>query len=131
MRPRRRRPPIESKKDRALAALLTSSTQHEAAAKCGLSDRTLRMYLQDDDFVREYDLRRQELIRAATAQLQQSLSVAVAALRDILQDDETSTTARIAAAKVLLEHGLKYSELYDLFRRLQAVEATLQQSDDA
>lgn len=89
------------------------------------------MYLQDDDFVREYDLRRQELIRAATAQLQQSLSVAVAALRDILQDDETSTTARIAAAKVLLEHGLKYSELYDLFRRLQAVEATLQQSDDA
>lgn len=113
-----------------MAALLTSSTQAEAADKAGLSERTIRSYLSDPGFAAEYAQRRQELLTAATAQLQQSLAAAVAALRDILQDDENSATARIAAAKVLLENGLKYSELCDLFRRMEAVENALKQGED-
>ena len=35
------------KHDKAMAALLSSDTQAEAAAKCGISDRTLRAYLAD------------------------------------------------------------------------------------
>lgn len=127
MRPQRRRTPInESKKSKAMAALLTSSTQQEAAKKAGLSERTIRVYLNDPDFAAEYSQRRQELLEAATAQLQQSLAAAVAALREIVEADESSDNARISAGRVLLEYGLKYSELCDLYQRLSNVEATLQ-----
>ena len=109
-----------------MAALLTSSTQQETAKKAGLSERTIRVYLNDPDFAAEYSQRRQELLEAATAQLQQSLAAAVAALREIVEADESSDNARISAGRVLLEYGLKYSELCDLYQRLSNVEATLQ-----
>lgn len=130
MQPRRRRATIEGKKDKALCALLTCNTQAEAAAAAGISERTLRAYLSDASFAAEYDLRRQETIQAATAQLQLSLSSAVAALRDIVLNDDSSDSAKIAAARTLLEHGLRYTELFDLFRRMQAVEDLLQQGDN-
>ncbi len=118
---------VDTKKEKALAALLTSSTQQEAAAKCGLSDRTLRQYMQDDEFAHEYAQRRQELLTAATAQLQQSLAAAVAALRSVVEADGSSDSARISAGRVLLEYGLRYSELTDLYQRLSTVEAALRQ----
>lgn len=110
-----------------MAALLTSSTQAEAADKAGLSERTIRSYLSDPGFAAEYAQRRQELLTAATAQLQQSLAAAVAALRSVVEADGSSDSARISAGRVLLEYGLRYSELNDLYQRLSTVEAALRQ----
>ena len=56
-------------KEKALAALLTCDTQREAAAMCGLTDRTLRLYLADPAFYAEYRRRKRQLVSEATKQL--------------------------------------------------------------
>lgn len=65
---------------------------------------------------------------SATAQLQQSLSAAVSALRSVVESEKSSDNAKIIAARVLLEHGLKYSELYDLLRRLEKIESVVREA---
>lgn len=121
---------MTDRKEKALAALLTYPTQEQAAQAAGIAPRTLRGYLQDEAFANEYERRRQDLVISATAQLQQSLSAAVAALRDVVQSDISSDSAKIAAARTLLDHGLRYSELADLLKRMEAVEARLKEVSD-
>lgn len=111
-----------------MAALLACPTQEQAAQAAGISTRTIRDYLQDPVFCREYERRRQELVISATAQLQQSLAAAVAALRDIVGSEQSSDSARIAAARILLDHGLKYTELCDLIQRMEAVESIVREA---
>lgn len=58
----------------------------------------------------------------ATAQLQQASSLAVKALRDIIQDAQASTSARVTAARTVLEIGFKAVEIEDLERRVAELE---------
>ena len=116
---------MNGRKDKALAALLAYPTHEQAAEAAGIAPRTLRLYLQDEEFRQAYDKRKRQLIALATTQLQQSLTDAIQALRDIIDSTTASDSAKIAAARVLLDHGLKYSELIDLVKRLEAVESVL------
>jgi response regulator of citrate/malate metabolism len=50
-----RKSPIKTaNKEKSLAALLESATITEAAKKCGLSEKTLRRYLDDAEFQKEF-----------------------------------------------------------------------------
>ena len=109
-------------KERALAALLTSDTQAEAAKKCGLSERTLRLYLEDPEFFTEYQRRRQQMVTDATKKLQTCLQSAVETLKALTDDKETPPGIRASAARALLEYGLKYTDVTDLAERITALE---------
>ena len=109
---------------RALQALLTERTKQEAAAVAGISTRTLRTYLANKEFLREYQRAFRSLVNDATRQAQQALSPAVAALRTIVEDPEESASSRIAAARSLLEYGLRFTEFSDILRELDAMDAT-------
>ena len=109
-------------KERALAALLTCPTKAQAAAQAGIAERTLRSYLSDPEFQREYNKAFGRLVNEATRQAQQALSPAISALRDIVEDDTENSQARIAAARSLLEYGLKLTELLDIVTRLEELE---------
>ncbi len=111
--------------ERALAALLSSDTQTEAAEKAGISDRTLRGYLADPAFNAEYQRRKRQLVSDATRQLQASYASAIRALRDIVEDTTSTEAARISAARALLEYGTKFTETNDLLTRLEDVEKSL------
>lgn len=109
-------------KERALAALLTSDTQSEAAKKCGLSERTLRLYLDDPEFFTEYQQRRQQMVTDATKKLQSYMQSSVETLRELRDDKETPPGIRASAARALLEYGLKYTDVADLAERITALE---------
>lgn len=47
------------------------------------------------------------------------------ALQTIVQDDAAADPARVAAARALLEYGLKFAELTDVNRRLDKLEGLL------
>lgn len=113
-------------KEKAMAALLSSDTQIEAAAKCGLTDRTLRGYLADPEFYDEYLMRKRQLVTDATKQLQSSYNAAIKALRGIVESDLSSEGARISAARAILEYGDRFTETNDFLTRLEKVE---QQTD--
>lgn len=114
--------------DKALAALLTSDTQAQAAEKSGLSVRTLRGYMDDPAFAEEYNRRRLEQVTDAARQIQTRLQAAVAILAEIMTSDKPITAARerIVAARSLLEFGLKYTELADIMTRIKALEERME-----
>lgn len=113
---------MTDKQARALAALLTEPTQKAAAQKAGISARCLRRYMIDPEFSEAYRRACTEFVDNATRQMQRSLSAAVDTLREIAEDPEAGKTARVAAARSILEHGLKYTELADIMGRIAKLE---------
>lgn len=110
--------------EKAMAALLSSDTQAEAAAKCGISDRTLRGYLADPSFNAEYNRQKRQLVSDATRQIQSSYQSAIRALRNIVESGHSSASEKISAARVLLEYGIKFTETNDIITRLEDLERT-------
>ena len=107
---------------RYLQALLTQPTKAAAAKAAGVSDRAGRRYLANEEFQMEYKRAFSELVHDATRQAQQTLSPALSALRSIVEDAEETASSRIAAARSLLEFGLKLTEINDILLRLEALE---------
>lgn len=65
---------------------------------------------------------RREVVSQAVGQLQAACSVAVVALTDISQDVNCPASARVSAARTVLEMALKGVELEDLAVRVEELE---------
>ena len=78
--------------------------------------------MQDPGFVKEYEGAKKELIRSASEQIQRSLEPSITALRAIAEDKAAGKTARVQAARSLLEYGIKLAEFTDLEDRIAALE---------
>ena len=115
-------------RDRIMAALLSTVTEKQAAEAAGVAPRTVRAYLADKDFSDEYEARRKALVKDATENLQRALASAVDTLREIV--DLGSYAERMNAARLILEYGVKYTELYDVAARLEALEDAVKERED-
>ena len=113
---------MNTKQAKALSALLTNPTKEQAAAAAGIGISTMKRYLADQDFQTEYRKAVSKLIEDAATQAKQSLSPALSCLREIVNDGEETATARIQAARALLEYGLRLTEVYDLSQRIDRLE---------
>ena len=113
---------IAQHKDRFLSALLAAPDVAEAARAAGIGLRTGYRYLSDDEFKERYAEARREAVKLAIAKLQATMAVAVEALRAVLCDNEASPNAKVAAARTLLDLGLKANEQDDLALRVCALE---------
>lgn len=110
------------RKEKALQALLVSRTRAEAAKAAGVSESTLRTYMQDAEFVERYKRAFGDMVQDATRQAQRTISPALSTLREIMEDREEQTTARISAARSILEYALKLSEQTDILEQLRELE---------
>ena len=110
------------KKDAAILALVTEPTIADAAKKAGISHATLHRWLQIKDFKDAYREAKREAVSAAISRLQQTATEAVDALRDVMNDTESPASARVSAARSILEIAIKAVELEDFERRLEALE---------
>ncbi len=107
-------------KEKALTALLKSSTVIEAAKVCGLSEETLYRYLRDKEFVSDYRNARRQVVENSITQLQQASSEAVETLRRNLSC--SNPQAEIRSAQIFLDNALKGVELVDILERLEQIE---------
>jgi hypothetical protein len=114
---------LSRKEETAISALLTQGTLAEAASLAGIGEATLRRWLQRDDFQAAYRGARREAVSQAVAHLQRISGEAVEALRTIMNDDQKPSSARVTAARVILELSIKAVELEDLAVRIAALEA--------
>lgn len=113
---------MNAKKIAALQALLTHPTRREAARAAGIDETTLRRYLTDEEFQREYKKAFGSLVEQATRQAQQALNPALSALLDIVADEDATSSSRVAAARSLLEYGLRLTEFNDILKEIEPTE---------
>jgi len=113
---------VTTRQTKAIAALVSEPTKRAAAAKAGISESTLRAYLSDPEFQKAYQKAFTDLVSDATRQAQRSLSPALKTLQEIVEDTEEAATARISAARSLLEYGLKLTEINDILRDLEGID---------
>jgi len=110
------------KQEKALSALLSEVTFTSAAAKAGVSERTLYTWLNEPAFKEAYRAACRASVQQAIAQLQNASSNALSVLLEIMNDKEEKASTRVIAAKTVLESGMKAFELEDLAQRIEALE---------
>ena len=111
--------------DQLLQALLRGTSHCEAAAACGLSERTVRRRLSDPAFREELKGARHETLRHTADALAHAGLAAVHALAGLATDAGSPASVRRAAARDLLELSLRVREQVDLSERIEGLERTL------
>lgn len=108
--------------EKAIVALATSKSQEEAARRCGLSARTLRHYLQREEFQKAYRAACLELTSGATNRARQLLSPALDTLDEVMNDANAPPAARTNAARIAIESAMRLTEQNDIVRQLNELE---------
>lgn len=113
---------LSARKQKALEALLVSSTRTEAAAKIGADRKTISNYFHDEEFVQAYKEAFAVKLDETTRQAQQALAPALQTLTSICTDENAAPMARVSASRALLEYGLRLGEQNDLAERVAELE---------
>jgi hypothetical protein len=116
---------LDSKQEKALAALLSQPNLKKACAVAKISEVTMWRWLREPAFVSAYRAARRQIVENAVAHLQADCSVAVTVLREIAEDKEAPGTARVAAAKAILEQSIEAIQMTDMLERVEKIEAIL------
>jgi len=107
-------------KEKALTALLESATITEAAKKCGLNEKTLRRYLDDAEFQKEFRAARRVVFEQNIVRLQSLHAGAVDTLERNLTCENPSVEVR--AAQIIIDGSRKDFETLDILERLETLE---------
>ena len=113
------------KKQAAIRALLTAPTVDYAAKVAHVSPATLYRWLNDPDFRSSFSDAQRRALAQAVANLQHVAGQAVLTLRRIMGDSDAPTSARVSAARGVLELAFKAHETMIVDERLTAIEAQL------
>ena len=93
-------------RDQAILALLSEKSVAKAAAKCGLSERTLHRWLTGDDaFQVEYAAAREATYQSGLHRVQALTAKAIDTLEDLL-DAKINPNVRLGAARTVAEIGI-------------------------
>ena len=114
---------LTRKQEAAISNLLAQPTIRAAANATGVGEVTLHRWLADPGFKTSYLEARREGVSHTIALLQRTSGAAVAALHAVMSDPEQPASARVSAARAVLELAIKGVELEDLAARLEALEA--------
>ena len=120
---------MSRKKDAAIIALVTEPTITAAAEKVGIATDTLRKWLKVKEFRDAYREARREVVTAALSRLQRAATEAVDALRAVMNDAENPASARVSAARAVLEIAVRAVEMEDLTARVEELEAILKREE--
>src|SRR5262245_47727551 len=116
---------LTRREEQAIAALLSEPTLPTAAGAAGVGERTLRRWLQQPEFAGAYRDARRAALDAATARLQWAGAEAVETLREVAADKSAKASARVAAARAILEIAFRAQEAVELAERFEQIEAAL------
>ncbi len=116
---------LNAKRQAFVAAMLAAASVGEAAGSVGVSERTARRWLADPAVRLALSEAQNELLSQVTAKLLTAISEAIETLREVHSDADNAPTARVSAARAILEAGLRYVETSDLARRVTELEELL------
>jgi DNA-binding MurR/RpiR family transcriptional regulator len=120
---------LTAKQEAALVALLAHGTIDAAYEAAGVSKSTMWRFLQDAAFQSRYRGMRRQLVESAIGQLQAGCTKAVTVLCEVAEDKQASASARVAAARTIIEQSLRAVELEDVIERVERLEGLLEQKE--
>jgi hypothetical protein len=115
---------LSRKQEKAIAALLSEPSIQRAAEAAKVSERTLKYWLKQPEFAREYRIARQQLVEHAVTVLQRVTSLAVVTLHRNMSCGKPAT--EVLAASKILEHAVGGLEVFDLAQRVAELEQAIQ-----
>jgi hypothetical protein len=113
---------LSRKQEALISALLTAPRLADAAQTAGIGEVTAWRWLKDATFQAAYREARRAVVQHAIVQVQHATGEAVETLRSVMQDTEAPASAKVSAAKTILETSVKAVELEDLEARIMALE---------
>jgi hypothetical protein len=124
---------LPAKQELALRAVISHPTLKEAAQAAGVSETTLWRYMQDAEFSRRLREARREAVGHAVLRLQKSSSDAVTVLSEIMMSESAPASARITAARAVLDYSMRAVETDELRARIEELEdfVRAKQEEDA
>jgi hypothetical protein len=105
------------------SAVMAARSSIDAAKQAGISETTAHRRLREPAIRQAVDAARAEIVSRAVATLSAAAIEAAETLRGLLSSD--MDFARLAAARAILELGVKLREQHELSERVAAVEAAL------
>lgn len=93
-----------------IAALLQHGTIKEAAAAAGVTPRTIYDRMDKREFRAEYMAAKTDIVRKAVFTINEKLSAAIAAVSDIMTDEDVNPAIRLQAAQTILNNAGKFAE---------------------
>ncbi len=110
-------------RDQAILALLSEPTIGEAAARCGIAEKTLHRWLTDDAvFLAAFEAARQATFKAAISRIPALTVRAVDTLAALLGEKEPPAV-RLGAARAVTDIGLHQHDAETIMRKLDEIEA--------
>ena len=114
------------KQQRILEVLLVGGTDEQAAQTAAVHKNTVYQLRHNHPaFVEAMAAARGELIKRTTARLHAATTIAVKALEEVARDTK-SPSARVAAARAIIEFSQKAIEMEDLAERMERLEEALE-----
>ena len=116
-------------RERAIVALLSENTIGAAAERCGLNEKTLRVWMADDDaFKQDLDAARRAMFQSAMNRLQPLAAQAVNTLAELMRED-APPSVRLGAARTVAELGIHRDDAETILRKLGEIEALQHRTD--
>jgi len=101
-------------KERAISNLLVMPTLTEAAVGSGVSEKTLRRWLKNEEFSRLYAEERTRQMRSIANSLRAAALKCVSVLETIRDDEKANPAVKVAACRVILDNHCRAAELVEL-----------------
>ena len=108
----------------ALPTVAVSRTLAQAARDSGVSEKTLRKWLEDPSFREEIDRLREESWQLARKQLQAAIPHCIAMLAEMAAETD-DPALRLRAIRTLLAHGVRFGDFDRLADDLRDLRAAL------
>jgi len=111
-------------REQAILALLSEPTIEQAAARCGIGERTLRRWLTEDaPFQAEYEAARHATFQAALSRIPVLTVRAVETFADLLGTTKPPAV-RLGAARTVAEIGMHQYDAETILKKLDDLEAS-------
>jgi len=113
--------------EQLIAALFSHSSNREAAAACGMSERAFYSRIRAPVFQDKLTQEKSAMLEHATNAAQSRLNDAVDVMASVMLDTENPGSVRTQAADALIRNTLKLLEINDISRRLDALEKNMEE----
>jgi hypothetical protein len=113
----------ERVKEAAIQALLVQPTIELAAEASGISRTTLYRFLAQEEFQRLYKQAKSRVLDETINRLRNASLEAVEVLVEVSNDVSATSSARVSAARSIIDLALRAKQIEDIEERLQELEA--------